>query len=171
MKSGTDSRNRRRPSCHKVAPSHEGQQPRRRERLFSVAARFRSDKPKTANFTETQLKHMRPMQPAKVSVDTYGRTTLVTFSTSPAPPDRFSASFRQRMRRKLCHCSLANPCQNRFRNRTGPRASAATGNVGGTEGQSEMTCSESFHSCCFFFQFVCDAISPRQKARTQLVTI
>lgn len=28
----------------------------------------------TANFKETQLKHMRPGQPAKISVDTYGRT-------------------------------------------------------------------------------------------------
>ena len=28
----------------------------------------------TANFKETQLKHMRSGQPAKISVDTYGRT-------------------------------------------------------------------------------------------------
>ena len=28
----------------------------------------------TANFKETQLKYMRPGQPVKISVDTYGRT-------------------------------------------------------------------------------------------------
>ena len=28
----------------------------------------------TANFKETQLKHMRPGQPATISVDAYGRT-------------------------------------------------------------------------------------------------
>ena len=38
----------------------------------------------TANFKETQLKHMRPGQPAKVSVDTYGQLITGTFLISPA---------------------------------------------------------------------------------------
>jgi membrane fusion protein, multidrug efflux system len=77
----------------------------------------------TANFKETQLKYMRPGQPATISVDAYGRTYRGRQRGALQP---FASGERDG---KLRQGGAAHSGEDRVRRRPGPAASFAAGNV------------------------------------------
>lgn len=94
----------------------------------------------TANFKETQLKHMRPGQRARISVDTYGRKyDGHVLKRSRRLRGALQLATARECDGKLCQGRPANTREDCGRKGAGPRALAETRNVRGTKRKSPIS--------------------------------